>query len=626
MSEQLNLFDNLGIYEGVDVEYKSAKGGLPSDLWETYSAFANTGGGTIWLGIAQRRGELDIHGLDDPERLVSDFWNTLNNRNKVSCNLLGNEQVSILTVPVEGVERRVICIQVPRADRRQRPVFLGIDPFKGTFRRNYEGDYRCLEPDVRRMFADQAEEPADARILDGFTLDDLHPESLRQFRQVFVSRGQHVWQSEDDLGLLTKLGGWRRDRQSGKEGLTVAGLLMFGKAEAIRDASGVPGFQLDYRERFSDDPALRWTNRLTLDGTWEGNLFHFYQRVMQSLSVGPGIKRPFQTNAEGYRVTLTPVVEALQESLVNALVHADYSGQGGIVIDRWQDRLEFSNPGNLLVSREQLMNGGISECRNKSLQLMFQMLGAADKAGSGIDKIRAGWASEHWRSPSLRETHQPDRVVLLLPMVSTLPAETLELLQKRFGDRFTSLSSDEVQTVVTAEVEGEVTNQRMQEMLTLHRVDITRLLRGLVQDGFLRTEGVGRGTRYKPILPEAPPRDLGNSPPDLGSSPPDLGASPPVSSPEMDFPPELLAIAAAIRSSGKASAEQVRETILRLCHDRFLSLRELSQLLDRSLETLREGYVSPMAREGLLIPRYPETPSHRGQAYRSAACPPKDIE
>lgn len=53
---------------------------------------------------------------------------------------------------------------------------------------------------------------------------------------------------------------------------------MFGREQAIRDPAAVPGFQLDYRERFSDDPAIRWTDRLTLDGTWEGNLFQFYQR------------------------------------------------------------------------------------------------------------------------------------------------------------------------------------------------------------------------------------------------------------------------------------------------------------------------------------------------------------
>ena len=77
------------------------------------------------------------------------------------------------------------------------------------------------------MFADQSGEPADSRILEGFSLNDLHVESLRQYRNRFGSRGEHAWLAEDDLGLLSKLGGWRRDRSSGREGVTLAGLLMF---------------------------------------------------------------------------------------------------------------------------------------------------------------------------------------------------------------------------------------------------------------------------------------------------------------------------------------------------------------------------------------------------------------
>lgn len=103
------------------------------------------------------------------------------------------------------------------------------------------------------------------------------------------------------------------------------------------------------------------------------------------------IKIPFQLGPDLFRKDDTIVHEAIREALVNALIHADYRGQGGVVIDKYPDRFEFSNPGSLLISIEQLLRGGISECRNKSLQLMFQMIGGGEKAGSGIDKIRQGW-------------------------------------------------------------------------------------------------------------------------------------------------------------------------------------------------------------------------------------------
>ncbi len=65
---------------------------------------------------------------------------------------------------------------------------------------------------------------------------------------------------------------------------------------------------------------------------------------------------------------------------MKALIHADYRGQGRIVIDRFPDRLELSNPWTLLVSLEQMRQGAVSECRNPALQRMFQMMIAGDEA------------------------------------------------------------------------------------------------------------------------------------------------------------------------------------------------------------------------------------------------------
>ena len=619
MTQQLKLFDDLSYYEGTDVEYKAARGGLPRDLWETYSAFANTEGGTLWLGITQGNAGLNIHGVENAERLVADFWNTVNNRSKVNRNLLASSDVSIL--PIEDRPgHALVRIAVPRASRRERPVFLGSDPFRGTYRRNHEGDYVCSEDEVRRMFADQSEVPPDSRILSAFGIEDLHIDSIRQFRNRFSSREpNHPWLLEDDRGLLNKLGGWRLDRATGNNGVTLAGLLMFGRGEAIVAPEALPGYQLDYRERLSEDPAVRWTDRVTLDGTWEGNLFQFYQRVAQRIGSGPGVKAPFQRDAGGYRQASTGVHEALQEALVNALIHADYAGQGGIVIDRYPDRFEFSNPGSLLLSREQLLRGGVSECRNKFLQRMFQMLGVGDKAGSGIDKIRSSWAEQRWRSPSIRETLRPDRVALVLPMVSLLPEEVLASLQTRFGDRYADLAPEDVQVLVTAEQEGEITNQRLQEILTIHRVDITRLLQSLVRRGYLVQQGIGRGTSYRLMDPESSVM-RGDTPPHTAETPPHKAGSPLISPPHSDRSEDqkqLLALAAPVREAGRAPPDLVRQTLLRLCESGFLTLRELAELLGRTKENLRDRYVTDLVRSGQLELRYPDQTSHRDQGYRT---------
>ena len=315
--DPVEILRRLDWTEYEELEFKSARGGLPRSLWETYSAMANTHGGVILLGVED---DGTVSGVDDAARLKKAFWDTINNRGKVNVNLLAGDDVAA----VSHDAKTLLAIRVPQATRYNRPVFLGQNPLTGTFRRNFEGDYRCTEQEVGRMLSDRSEEPADSHILELFTLGDLDRPSLQQYRQRFAShKPAHPWLSEDDTGLLAKLGGWRRDRRSGIEGLTVAGLLMFGTDEAIREAA--PQYQVDYREKLSADPEVRWTDRVTVDGTWCANLYQFYIRVFQRLA--RDLKLPFRLRSDLFRAGETVVHEAIREALVNALIHADYQGQ-----------------------------------------------------------------------------------------------------------------------------------------------------------------------------------------------------------------------------------------------------------------------------------------------------------
>lgn len=251
--------------ESGELEFKSARGGFPKSLWESYSAMANMHGGVILLGVED---DGEITGISDAAKFQKTFWDTVNNRGKVNVNLLSESDVVIL----KHDGKTILAIRVLQANRYQKPVYLGQNPFLGTYRRNYEGDYRCSEQEVKRMFSDSSDESADSRILEHFGMQDIDTLSLQQYRNRFGSHKlNHPWLAEDDKGLLTKLGGWRHDRKKNQVGLTIAGLLMFGTDDAIREA--LPQYHVDYREKMSADPAIRWTDRLTIDGTWQPNLF-----------------------------------------------------------------------------------------------------------------------------------------------------------------------------------------------------------------------------------------------------------------------------------------------------------------------------------------------------------------
>ncbi len=621
MTEVSDILNAVSIGEEVDWEFKSARGGLPGSLWETYSAMANSDGGVIVLGVTSKDEVYFIDGIESPEKQRKEIWDLLNNRGKISINLLVESDVQVKTV----FDKKIISIHVPRAARRQRPIYVGQNPLLGTYRRNYEGDYRCTEDEVGRMLADKAEEPADGIILQNFGLKDLDEESLKSYRQRFASRSpDHPWLNEDTKEFLIKLGGWRIDRKSNEEGLTIAGLLMFGRMESIKDPLAVSQYHVDYREKLSEDSNIRWIDRITLDGTWPGNLFQFYLKVMQRLS--KDLKIPFQLSSPGLtRKDDTVVHEAIREALTNAMIHADYRGQGGIVIDRFPDRIEMSNPGSLLISREQIRAGGISECRNKSLQLMFQMIGLGEKAGSGIDKIITGWKSQNWRPPGIREQFQPDRIKLILPMVSLIPDGSSIKLRQLFGDNWDRLVSEERLALAIADTEGDVSNVRLQEVSDKHPADLTKRLQNLVKRGFLVSDGRRRWSRYKlPSSPEA--FDF------KGESGALAGSLHKESSTHKDSihkedsshkgltqneTTQLKLIAASALERKRLPPEQLKKIILELCRERFLTMREIASLINRNESAVRSRFLRVMVREGLMELRFPNKVNAPNQAYRT---------
>ncbi len=303
--------------ESAEIEFKSAAGGFPKSFWETYSSFANTNGGTIVLGIKEKHGSFFIDNL--PENLLDkyqkEFWSGVNNKDIINRNLLSNDDVIIGNF--DG--QKILLFYIPRASREQRPIYHTPNPYNGTYKRNHEGDFKCTEQEVQRMYADaNVLSSADLRILDNFTFEDLDQSSIEQYRRLFnVSKPGHAWLTLSDLDLLKKLGGYKIDRKTGKEGFTLAGLLMFGKTEAITDENCAPYFFLDYRELSDGDSETRWLDRIIPDGTWEANLFQFYKKVLPKLQ--EILPKPFSLEGD-IRKDETPAHIAIREALINALL------------------------------------------------------------------------------------------------------------------------------------------------------------------------------------------------------------------------------------------------------------------------------------------------------------------
>lgn len=476
------------------IEVKKAAGGLPKSLWSTYSSFANTVGGIILLGVEEKAdGSFQTIALDHPERIIQDFWNGVNNRKIVNSNILYESNVTLKEVDGNSI----IVIEVPRANRQDRPVYVGENPFTGSFRRNGEGDYHCTHDEVLNMMRDQREISQDMKVLDHLSLKVFDFESLRRYRRrMSTLRPGHVWESVGDIEFLAKLNAVGRGEED-KLHPTGAGLLMFGHENEI--LKEFPHYFLDYQERMDDE--TRWTDRIiSSSGDWSGNLFDFYFRVYQKIS--QDLKIPFQLKNGSERVDDTPVHKALREALANALIHANYYERQGLVIIKESRRIKISNPGDMRISVEDAFSGGISDPRNVILIKMFNLIGIGERAGSGLSNIYEVWKNQKWTPPILEENYGPDRTTLILEI-------------KRNGDKETAIKNGDKKTAIKNgdkkeskyeeykkilieyfNINESAQISELSELIGLKQSKTREYLKKMVEENILMKDGSNRNRRY----------------------------------------------------------------------------------------------------------------------------------
>lgn len=281
--------------ERITLECKEAQRTIPKSVWESYSAFANTIGGMILLGVKEDLKETDtarrfvITGVEDSRKMKKEFWDTLK-----------------------------------------------------TFLKN----------------------------LAGYTID----------------------------------------RNTGKEGLTVAGLLMFGKGLSISERFA--NFRMDYLDMTHLVGEERYSDRLTYDGRWENNLYQFFRIVMPKLTFD--LPRPFKM--EGIqRQDDTLQHKAVREAFTNAIIHSDVFVSGGILrIEKHDDCLVLRNPGTLKLPIAKIIEGGNSKARNPRMQNMLRMVGYGENIGSGFPKILSAWQKAGWNVPLLENKLDVQEVQLTM--------------------------------------------------------------------------------------------------------------------------------------------------------------------------------------------------------------------
>ena len=139
------LIDRINDIEWEDFEAKEAKSELPKNIWETVSAFANTSGGWIVLGIKQNGKKFEISGVDNAEKLEQDFLGTLRSQKF-------NEPVDAKSMLYHIDGHRVLAFHI--ASSPHKPIYYN-NP-QNTFIRFGSGDQRATNGEITAMFHNQS--------------------------------------------------------------------------------------------------------------------------------------------------------------------------------------------------------------------------------------------------------------------------------------------------------------------------------------------------------------------------------------------------------------------------------------------------------------------------------------
>jgi ATP-dependent DNA helicase RecG len=628
--QSLNLLDET---ERIEAKRASEAG---KSLLETVCAFANEpglGGGWLLLGVVREEQALfpsyQVEGVPQPDKLCADLATQCRDTFNLPV------RIELSTEQVNG--HAVVVAFVPEAQPQDKPVFFKAQGLpKGALRRVGSVDQHCTDDDLAVFYQGRQRDSFDAGLVPDATLDDLAPEALADYRQARAETNPDAEELRwSDAELLRSLGCIAQDGQ-GAWRPTVAGLMLFGKPQALRRC--FPMTRVDYirvpGREWVPDPDRRFDTIELRDP-----LFRLIRRAQAA--VLDDLPKGFALSEGDLQRQDKPVIpqRVIREALVNALMHRSYRSHSPVQIIRYANRLEIRNPGFSLKSPEHLGEPG-SEPRNPRMAAVLHETRFAETKGSGIRVMRETMEQAGLTPPLFESDRGNDQFVARYFFHHFLGADDIAWLAQ-FKDA--QLSPDEAKALIVVREAGAIDNAAYRALSKVDTLAASASLRRLRDAGLLQQKGRGSATYYVPAerlgLGERQPSDsadsalssnppgLSSKPDALSSNPVALSSNPPATEQDQaraalldDLPGSLAARLGAIGQ--RHPPQEIQDVVVALCSLRDWPVDELALVLRRNPEVVRQNYLRPLMRDGRLVMTRPEEPNDPQQAYRAVGGAP----
>lgn len=427
--------------ESETIELKSS---VVADLCKEVIAFANTKGGTLYIGVEDNG---TVVGVDNADRVALQINNMVRDSIKPDVTMFVHYETLIVDT------KQIIAVTVQKGT--DRPYYLGSKGLKpsGVYVRNGASTDPATDTSIRKMIKDT----------DGDSFEAMR--SLEQNLSFQAAKAQFAKRNAPyDATKMQTMG------MVSQDGIytNVALLLSEQCPNTIKTATfaGVDQSVFQDRREFT------------------GSLF----QQMEDLYIYLDLHNQTKATFEGlYRTDIRDYPEdALRETLMNSLVHRDYSFSASTLVSIYDDRIEFVSVGGLPtgITLDDIMLG-LSVCRNPKLAAIFYRLQLIEAYGTGMPKIMKAYAGTGLE-PKIEVTNNAFKITL--PNRNTV---------KTADNVSNGHKSNEEKIMDLIAQNGYVVRSNVDELLDVSQTTASRILKRMITEGLIYHDGSGRKTKYK---------------------------------------------------------------------------------------------------------------------------------
>ena len=457
--------------ENINTEFKECRQEINRNVYNTVCAFLNRAGGEILLGVNDSRKVTGIN-RDRIEQIKVDFVTAINNPQKISPTVY----LSIEELEIE--DKIILYIYIPESSQVHRCGGKIYD-------RNEDGAFNITDNTnlVSALYIRKQTNFSENKVYPFLTLSELRSDLIQRSRKAAgIQRSDHPWTSMSDDELMKSMRLYQKDWQTGKEGFTLAAILLFGRDDVI--LSVLPHHRTDAVLRRIDKDRYDDRDLITT------NLIESYDRLMAFAE--KHLPDPFYQEGD-QRISIRTHI--FREIIVNSLIHREYLSHYPAKFIIEKDKIIFENsnkPHGLGIIN---INNFTPFPKNPIISSFFRQINLAEELGSGFRKI-ARYSKKYFGTEPVIQEQNIFRFEVRINNTSLFYKSTKDGLGEKLGEK---LGENRKNIITLMKENKNITIIEISKNLNMSTTAIEKNIKYLKDHKYIKRIGPAKGGSWSII-------------------------------------------------------------------------------------------------------------------------------